>query len=92
MWVFQGRSAEKPVILFRYSETRSGEVPREILKGFHGYLQMDDFSAYEALEGEMRRVGCFSPLFPRYETYLAGEPVNHPFQSRNTGGCRQFSP
>jgi transposase len=32
----------------------------EILKGFHGYLQTDDFSAYEALEGQTRRVGCFS--------------------------------
>jgi len=60
MWVFRGGSPDKPVILFHYSETRSGEVPREILKGFHGYLQTDDFSAYEALEGEMRRVGCFS--------------------------------
>jgi len=60
MWVFRGRPPEKPVIFFRYSETRSGEVPREIPKGFHGYLQTDDYSAYEALEGEMRRVGCFS--------------------------------
>lgn len=60
MWVFRGGSPDKPVILFHYSETRSNEVPKEILKGFHGYLQTDDFSAYEALEGEMRRVGCMS--------------------------------
>lgn len=60
MWVFRGGSPDKPVILFWYSQTRSGEIPKEVLKGFHGYLQTDDFSAYETLEGEMRRVGCFS--------------------------------
>ncbi len=33
MWVFRGGPPAKPVILFRYSQTRSGEVPREVLAG-----------------------------------------------------------
>jgi transposase len=60
MWVFRGGNPEKPVILFWYSQTRSGDVPKEVLEGFHGYLQTDDFSAYEALAGETLRVGCFA--------------------------------
>lgn len=60
MWVFRGGSPEKPVILFWYSTTRSAEVPLEVLDGFHGYLQTDDFSAYEALAGQTTRVGCFA--------------------------------
>jgi transposase len=60
MWVFRGGNPEKPVILFWYSQTRSGDVPKEVLEGFHGYLQTDDFSAYEALAGQTCRVGCFA--------------------------------
>lgn len=60
MWVFRGGSPEKPVVFFRYSTTRSAQVPLEVLKGFHGYLQSDDFSAYEALAGQTTRVGCFA--------------------------------
>ena len=60
MWVFRGGPPEKPVVFFCYSETRTGNIPKEILKGFHGYLQTDDFAAYEGLEKEMLRVGCFA--------------------------------
>lgn len=62
MWVFRGGPPEKPVIVYRYSETRSGEVPREVLQGYRGYCQTDAFSGYngleEAIEG-LQLVGCF---------------------------------
>lgn len=62
MWVFRGGPPEKPVILFRYSRTRSGEIPKEVLQGYHGYCQTDAFSGYdgleEAIEG-VQLVGCF---------------------------------
>jgi transposase len=50
------------VVLFRYSETRSGEVPREVLAEYCGYCQTDGFSGYDALEASnpgIRLVGCF---------------------------------
>jgi transposase len=50
MWVFRGGDPEKPVVLFHYAPTRSGEVPREILLGYQGYLQTDAYSAYEQFE------------------------------------------
>ncbi|MEN6440759.1 MAG: IS66 family transposase, partial [Syntrophobacter sp.] len=46
MWVFWGGDPEKPVVLFHYATTRSGEVPREVLQGYRGYLQTDAYSAY----------------------------------------------
>lgn len=62
MWVFRGGPPEKPVVLFRYSPTRSGEVPRQVLQGYRGYCQTDAFSGYdgleEAIEG-LELVGCF---------------------------------
>jgi transposase len=62
MWVFRGGCPDKPVVLFRYSQTRSGEVPREVLAGYSGYCQTDGFSGYDALEISnpgIRMVGCF---------------------------------
>lgn len=63
MWVFRGGSPDKPVVIFRYSETRSSEVPLEMLEGFTGYLQTDAFSAYEVVEKRLPGiilVGCFA--------------------------------
>jgi transposase len=60
MWVFRGGTPGKEVVLYRYSPTRSGDVPREVLEGFRGYLQTDAFSAYAGLDGQVRLVGCFA--------------------------------
>jgi transposase len=62
MWVFRGGRPDKPVIIYRYSTTRSGEIPREVLRGYRGYCQTDAFSGYDGLEQAMegiRLVGCF---------------------------------
>jgi transposase len=62
MWVFRGGGPDKPVVLFKYSETRSGRIPREVLAGYSGYCQTDGFSGYDALEATnpgIRLVGCF---------------------------------
>jgi transposase len=63
MWVFRGGPPDKPVILFKYSETRSGELPRGVLAGYCGYCQTDAFSGYDALEAanpNIVLVGCFA--------------------------------
>lgn len=60
MWVFRGGAPGKEVVYYRYSPTRSGDVPREILQGYRGYLQTDAYAAYEGLEGQMSLVGCFA--------------------------------
>jgi transposase len=62
MWVFRGGPPEKPVILFRYSQTREGSVPRGVLAGFRGYCQTDAFSGYDGLEAipGIILVGCFA--------------------------------
>jgi transposase len=63
MWVFRGGPPEKPVLIYRYSQTRSGEVPREVLQGYRGYCQTDAFSGYDGLEQAVEGielVGCFA--------------------------------
>ena len=63
MWVFRGGPPEKPVIVYRYSPTRSGEIPKEVLQGYRGYCQTDAFSGYDGLEAAIPGiilVGCFA--------------------------------
>jgi transposase len=63
MWVFRGGTPEKPVFVYRYSPTRSGEIPREMLKGYTGYCQTDAYSGYDGLETAepgICLVGCFA--------------------------------
>jgi len=63
MWVFRGGPPEKPVLIYRYSPTRSGAIPREVLRGYRGYCQTDAFSGYDGLEQAMEAialVGCFA--------------------------------
>jgi transposase len=63
MWVFRGGPPESPAVLYRYSLTRSGEIPQGVLHGYQGYCQTDAFSGYDGLEvaiDGLRLVGCFS--------------------------------
>ncbi len=63
MWVFRGGGVDKHVVLFHYAPTRSGEVPREILGGYEGYLQTDAFSAYDQFDhpaSKILLVGCMA--------------------------------
>ena len=56
MWVFRGGPPDKPVLLYQYHPTRSGQVPGEFLKDYQGYIQTDAYSGYDALG---RRPGIF---------------------------------
>ena len=55
VWVFRtGKDGLPPIILFRYSQTRSGNNPIEFLKGFSGFLMTDGFPGYGRLKGVIR--------------------------------------
>ena len=63
MWVFRGGPPKKPVLIYRYSPTRSGQIPREVLQGYRGFCQTDAFSGYDGLEltiDGLMLVGCFA--------------------------------
>ena len=61
MWAFRG-GGEKPIILFKYNESRAGKVADEFLKGYKGYIQTDGYSGYGFIhrnQGQIR-VGCWA--------------------------------
>jgi len=63
MWVTMGYTAEeKPLLLYQYHPTRSGEVPDKFLKDYTGYLQTDGYAGYNkaAKNDSIIHVGCFA--------------------------------
>ena len=61
MWV-RARPGLKPIILFDYDPTRSGDVPVKLLDGFRGHLQVDGYGGYNQITSKegVTRGGCFA--------------------------------
>ncbi len=61
MWVFKGEPPDKPVILFQYHPTRSGDVAAAFLKGYKGIVQTDGYGGYNFLDDkkDILHVGCW---------------------------------
>lgn len=74
MWVFRGGSPENPIILFHYDPGRGHTVPEEYLKGYHGRIQSDGLTVYDALvkKTDFIHIGCWSHARRRfYKVYKA---------------------
>lgn len=62
MWVRVSGLPDKKIILFDYASSRSGQIAGQLLDGFSGYLQTDDYAGYHAL-GKMEAIthlGCWA--------------------------------
>ena len=49
MWVQTGGPPDRPVIIYDYHPSRSGEVPIKLLAGYEGFLMTDGYEGYNAL-------------------------------------------
>jgi transposase len=61
MWVFKGTVHGKPVILYQYHPSRSGDVAAAFLKTYKGIVQTDGYSGYNFLDRkeDITHVGCW---------------------------------
>jgi len=62
IWVFRGGPAEKPVVLFHYEPSRSGQVAHDFLDGYQGYVQTGGYQGYNILEDNKNIIlmGCMA--------------------------------
>ena len=49
MWVQVGGPPDRPVVIYDYDASRSGQVPVRLLQGYKGYLMTDGYEGYNAL-------------------------------------------
>jgi transposase len=61
MWVQRSGPPDKPVVLFDYDPSRSGQVPKRLLAGWSGYLMTDGYDGYNAVVREQHiiHLGCW---------------------------------
>lgn len=62
MWVRVGGPPTQPIRLFHYAQSRSGEVARQLLNGFEGYVQTDDYAGYNGAcaQHTITQLGCWA--------------------------------
>ena len=60
MWVRCVPTGKHKIILFDYDQHRSSEVANRLFADFKGFLQVDGFASYNALEDQLEviRIGC----------------------------------
>lgn len=59
-WVYY--DPVRKLVMFDYREGRSGEFPKEMLKGFKGYLQTDGYGGYDQFDKRsgVRTLNCWA--------------------------------
>jgi transposase len=62
MWVQTGGPPGKPVVLFDYDPSRSGEVPVRLLQDYQGYIMADGYDGYNAVSKTkgIERLACMA--------------------------------
>lgn len=62
LWVWRGEVGDKVLLLYQFTEDRSGSHPAAFLAGFRGYLQADAYSGYDGVfaDGAIIEVGCLA--------------------------------
>jgi len=62
IWIHRtGNYKNEPIILYEYTNTRSGDHAKKFLEGFEGYHVSDAYTGYGKMEGSTRCL-CFSHL------------------------------
>jgi transposase len=77
MWVAIGYPARgRPLVLFKYHPTRSGDVPDNFLSEYNGYLQTDGYAGYNraVVNNCLTHVGCLAHARREFhDAYIVGK-------------------
>lgn len=62
LWVWRAVVQDKPLLVYQFTEDRSGDHPRRFLQDYRGYLQADAYAGYDAVfaGGRIIEVGCMA--------------------------------
>lgn len=74
LWLYRTGIEGPPIILYDYQETRAGENPKNFLKGFKGYLQVDGYAGYHKVEN-VKLVGCWAHARRTFTDAIKAMPI-----------------
>ncbi len=75
LWALRGGTEEHPLLYYEYDPSRSGEVPKRLLRDFEGFLQTDGYEGYGAIGREpgVWHVGCWAHARRKFDEALRGQ-------------------
>jgi len=73
MWLYRSGCVGRPIVLFEYQPSRSGEHPRKFLEGFKGYLHADGYAGYNDIPN-VTLCGCWAHFRRKADEALKGLP------------------
>ena len=94
MWIFRGGDPDRPVLVYQYHPTRSGDVVAEYLKDYKGYVQSDGFSGYDFLDHNrgITHVGCWAHVRRKFVDVVKASGKRNSVKSRtgNAGTAIEY--
>lgn len=79
MWLFRRGDPERPALIYQYHPSRAGEVARDFLGDFKGYVQTDGFCGYDFLSHRpgVRHAGCLAHVRRKFMDVIKAQGKNH---------------
>ncbi len=84
MWIFRRGDPGRPILIYQYHPTRSGDVARSFLEDFTGFVQTDGYSGYDFLDhaDHIRHIGCWAHVRRKFM-----DVINAQGKNRKTGAA-----
>ena len=86
LWAFRGGDADRPCILFAYSETRASQIPEDFLAGYAGHVQTDGYQGYDFLDHTpgVTHHGCWAHARRKFDDVLKSGGKSKPHKTKGT--------
>ena len=90
MWIFRGGEPDKPLLVYQYHPTRSGDVASEYLDEYKGYVQTDGYGGYDFIDNnpDMHHVGCWAHARRKFTDVIKASGKSSSAKSR-TGNAEK---
>lgn len=78
MWIFRGEDATKPVLIYQYHPTRSGDVAKVFLREYKGCVLTDGYNGFDFLEHQpgISHAGCWAHARRKFMDVIKAQGKN----------------
>jgi transposase len=91
MWVFRGGDPDRPVLIYQYHPTRSGDVPKNLVNGYQGYIQTDGYKAYNFLDQKegITHLACWAHARRKFHEVIKARQPTKKGKPQKTGSAEK---
>jgi transposase len=78
MWIFQRGDPERPVLIYQYNPSRSGDVVAKFLPGYAGAIMTDGYAGYDFLDRnpDIKHLGCWAHARRKFVDVIKAQGKN----------------